>query len=107
MDCTRSNFGAKQQQSENIDAPTLVRVAFARVPRCPGTDARVGQMPGCQVARVTFVRVPTPELEDCNQLVNWVTWLEVGNISRLLTVIYRGYGVVPKVLGCNNSFAHS
>ena len=39
------------------DAPTQARVAFARVPRCPGTDARVGQMPGYQVARVTFVRV--------------------------------------------------
>merc|ERR1711888_270915 len=34
------------------DAPTQ-----ARVPRCPGTDARVGQMSGYQVARVTFVRV--------------------------------------------------
>ena len=52
----------RKPSSMFLDAPTLSRVSFSQVPRCPGTDARVRQMPGCQVARMTFAwvaRVPS------------------------------------------------
>ena len=65
-----SNFHFKsKKKAYNLGAPTQARVPFARVPSCPGTDARVdrcpgrtdvrvGQLPGCQVARRPFTRVP-------------------------------------------------